>query len=310
MKKKISTILLILVSAYILIQVIPFRNSTPDNAFIVKDNQPPLVIAHGGAKLMNPENTWMAFDYAFTLGVDVLEMDVRLTKDNQLATYHNDRIEDLSNGQGLPIDYTYAELSQFNFGNNFVDLSGQYPYKNLSEEALAQYKGALAPANIEQMFQVYGQQTLYIIEIKDSGVNGLKAADRLIEIIKKYHMEDYVCVASFDKEVMNYVLSLNIEGLITSFDFSSATGFVIANYAGYGAFTDYQHYGLQLPPSQYNIPLNTAYLTYKAHKQGMFIHYWTINDKEEMISCIKNKADGIITDRPDLLMDTLKELGY
>lgn len=310
MKKKVFTILLIIVSSYVVIQVMPYRNSTPKNRFIVEENEPPLVIAHGGAKKMNPENTWMAFEYAIDLGVDVIEMDVRLTKDNQLITYHNEKLEDFSNASGYPIDYTYEELSTYNFGLNFTDLDGNKPYANLSEEEIQSYNGSLSCANVELIFQLYGKNTMYIIEIKDGQDTGIKAAERLMELVKEYDMYEYVCLASFNQEVIDYIASKNIEGLIYSLDFDTAVGFVVANYAGYGAFIEYSHYGLQLPPNKYNIPLNTSYLIYKAHKQGMFVHYWTIDDEETMISCINNKADGIMSDWPDILIKVLEDLGY
>ncbi len=42
----------------------------------------------------------------------------------------------------------------------------------------------------------------------------------------------------------------------------------------------------------------------------MFAHYWTINDEEEMRALIELGADGIITDRPDLLFEVLEDMGY
>lgn len=47
-----------------------------------------------------------------------------------------------------------------------------------------------------------------------------------------------------------------------------------------------------------------------AHKHNMAIHYWTINDKEDMRLLIEKGADGIITDRPDILNELLDEMGY
>ena len=42
----------------------------------------------------------------------------------------------------------------------------------------------------------------------------------------------------------------------------------------------------------------------------MFVHYWTIDDPEEMRELIKKGCDGIITDRPDLMIQVLEEMGY
>lgn len=117
--KKNKLILLVLslfIGVYVLLQVIPYGKKNIDTPFKIKDGERPLVMAHGGAKLMNPENTWMAFDYAYTLGVDVLEMDLQITKDGELITYHNNELEDFSDAEGLVSELTYAEIKQYNFG--------------------------------------------------------------------------------------------------------------------------------------------------------------------------------------------------
>lgn len=310
MKIKTKYIVLItIVVIYVLLQIVPYNKNKKDNPFIRHNDDRPLIIAHGGAKEMNPENTWMAYDFAYDYGADVFEMDLCLTKDNILITHHNASIDATSNGSGLVRDYTYEEISQFNFGANFTDFNGNSPYASLSDEELSAYGKALSPANIDELFAKYGNKVLYIIELKDVGEDGKIAADKLLELLIKYNLQDYVCVASFDKETLSYFNSIKGD-IITSLDFSTSTNFIIANYLGYGLFTNYEGSGLQLPYSEYNIPLATKYLIYKIHKNDMFVHYWTINTKEEMRTCIKNGADGIITDRLDLLKEVLTEMGY
>ena len=56
--------------------------------------------------------------------------------------------------------------------------------------------------------------------------------------------------------------------------------------------------------------LGNRYLQWKIHKNDMFVHYWTIDDKEDMRYLINNGADGIISDRVDLLLEVLEEMGY
>jgi glycerophosphoryl diester phosphodiesterase len=42
----------------------------------------------------------------------------------------------------------------------------------------------------------------------------------------------------------------------------------------------------------------------------MAVHYWTIDDKEDMRLLIENGADGLITDRPDIMLELLEEMGF
>ena len=135
-KKVIQIVLAVIVLLYIILQFLPYPQADTKGIFRIEKGERPLVIAHGGAKLMNPENTVMAFDYAYNIGVDVLEMDLRLTKDNVLITHHNETIDETSDHTGLVMDYTYDELVQMNFGAKFTDYEGKQPYKNLTQSEL------------------------------------------------------------------------------------------------------------------------------------------------------------------------------
>ena len=76
------------------------------NPFLRAEEQAPFVVAHGGCKHLFPENTMVAFDGAVALGVDMLEMDVRLTADGVLVTHHDDTLRRTSDGEGPIIGYT------------------------------------------------------------------------------------------------------------------------------------------------------------------------------------------------------------
>ncbi|MFV0379214.1 MAG: glycerophosphodiester phosphodiesterase [Anaerorhabdus sp.] len=305
-KLKARYIILFILFIYMLLQIVPYGKKDNVSPFLIKDGDLPLVIAHGGSKHIMPENTVMAFEYAYNLGVDALEMDLRLTSDEVLITYHNELLEDFSNLKGKPNQYTYDEIIKYNFAINFKDLQGNSPYANLTQDELESFDKALAPANLEDLFIKYGSSILYTCEIKDDGDVGNIAAKKLAELIKKYGLEKHVIVASFHKEPLKTFKELS-PNTLTSYDTSSATEFIIYNYAGIGLFLANKNDGLQIPTKEYGIPLDTSYLLYKAHKNNLFVHYWTVNDADEMRKLIEKGADGIITDRPDILLDVLEE---
>lgn len=97
------------------------------NPFLRPEGAAPFVVAHGGCKHLFPENTMAAFDGAVALGVDMLEMDVRLTADSVLVTHHDDTLRRTSDGEGLIIGYTLEELGRFNFGAKFAGLERSIP---------------------------------------------------------------------------------------------------------------------------------------------------------------------------------------
>lgn len=304
---KILVGLLALILIYGALQVLPYPNDRKDSVFKINKGESPLVIGHGGAKLLYPENTIMGFDAVYEMGVDVLETDLCLTKDNVLITHHDLTLDATTNINGLVNDYTYEQLAKVNFGQKFIDLDGNKPYENMTDESIL---ATLVPMKLEEMFKKYGKSVAYIVEIKDIGENGKIAADVLNDLIKKYELESYVCVASFDQETLLYFNSIKSIDTLTSMDETTATTFIKANLAGFGMFLNLDGAGLQLPKTQSGVDLTHPYVIYKIHHNNMFVHYWTINDKETMASLIKKGADGIITDRPDLMFEVIEELGY
>ena len=66
----------------------------------------------------------------------------------------------------------------------------------------------------------------------------------------------------------------------------------------------------QLPPRYHFIRFDSRWFIKAVHDARGQIHYWTINDKEEMKSLIEKGADGLITDRPDLMKEVLAEMGF
>ncbi len=300
-------IVAIIALVYVLLQILPYRGFEGTSNFKIQEGEAPLVMAHGGAKHLYPENTVMAFEESFAMGVDVLEMDLCMTKDGYLITHHNLTVDATSNASGAVNDYTLDEINAMNFGYNFVNLDGEKPFENESDPDVL---NRLIPMTVEDMFSTFGADTLYVMEIKDGEDTGIAAAEELNRLINAYNLQENVCVASFNNEVIEHFKTIKHSDVDISMDFDTAAVFVGLNYSGFGMFTSFEHAGLQLPSSLYNIPLDTSYLMYKAHHNNMFLHYWTINEKEEMQKLIEIGCDGIITDRPDLMFEVLEEMGY
>jgi len=75
--------------------------------------------AHRGASGHAPENTLEAFALAAKMGADGVELDVRFTKDGEIVIAHDEKLDRISNGQGLIGEYTYEQLLAFDFGYKF-----------------------------------------------------------------------------------------------------------------------------------------------------------------------------------------------
>ena len=84
------------------------------NLWYASENHIP-VLGHRGIAAKFPENTLPSFEAAIDLGVDLIEFDINVTKDNELVVIHDNTIDRTSDRQGLTIDYTLAELKTFDF---------------------------------------------------------------------------------------------------------------------------------------------------------------------------------------------------
>ncbi len=76
----------------------------------IKDRKKPLIIAHRGASAYYPENTIKSFTRAVEMGVDMIELDVRVTKDDAIVVIHDDKVDRLTKGSGEVEDFTLDEL--------------------------------------------------------------------------------------------------------------------------------------------------------------------------------------------------------
>lgn len=266
--------------------------------------QKPLVIAHGGAKQLNPENTIKAFEEAYQLGVDAFEIDIRMTKDEIPITHHNETIDTTSNGTGKVADYTYKQLTNYNFGYYFKDLNGQYPYHYLKKKEYK--KERLMPITLEKLFQKYGKDMLYIIEIKDNDLLGKKAVDKVLSLIREYRLESQTCLASFHDDVIRYAGYFCKDEICYSMDMAQSRTLLKESCDDIDQYTD-KIDGFQIPVYFEDVCFLDKKIIDTIHDNNLFVIFWTVNDKKDMLLCIQQHVDGIITDRPDILISLLEE---
>ena len=277
----------------------PDQKAVEDNPFVLEKGERPLIIAHGGAKELFPENTIQAFEGVTEIGVDVLEMDIRLTKDGILITHHDETVDRMSDGTGKVIDHTLEEMEQLNMGFTFEDIEGNMPYKDSPAQI----------ATLETIFERFGDYTLNI-ELKDKDQDGYKAADELYRLLTKHGMTEQVLIASFHDDVLSYFYEISEGTVFISTAKGETTTFVITGKTFTGMFYFPEAVAVQIPMKQSGLNLATRRVIGSAHNHNMGVHYWTINDPEDMEKLINRGADGLITDRPDLMRQVLIDMGY
>ena len=89
----------------------------------------PLLFGHRGASAKAPENTLSAFERAVAAGVDVLELDVHLSKDGVVVVHHDARVDRTTNASGEVRGFAFSELRALDAGYRFVDAEGQHSFR-------------------------------------------------------------------------------------------------------------------------------------------------------------------------------------
>ena len=330
MKKGCKVLLVIVLIGVIfitIINLIPPKRVIENNPF-VSENSKPMVVAHRGGKVLNPENTIKAFDACMIeYDVDVLEMDLCLTKDKELVIIHNMYINSYCDVEEITgnterhyvANYTYDELLNFNFGYQFTNQEGNRPYENLLIGVDSEARKNVIAANhlnlvrIADLFARYYDiypELLYIVEIKNEDALGKEAADILYQLLTADYpnLASKVVIGTFHTEISQY-LETTYPSLLTGASIGTAAKFIITQMFGVNLFYQGSFVCLQIPMSYElkGIKLKLAKQNYidRAHKYNIAVQYWTINNEADMRKLIAMGVDAIMTDNPKLLTEVL-----
>ncbi len=312
----------------VVINIIPPKQNVPNNPFVVKDGELPLIAAHRGGADNNPENTMLAFREAvLTIGVDIIESDLYLTKDGYLVYNHDSYIDETCNINGdisldevealcedksnrhYISDLTLEELKKYNFGYYFENENGERIYKDVEDIEEA----GLQIATVDQLFSEFYDThpgLMFIVEIKNGGERGYEACRILNDTLNAYpEYKDQMVIGTFNDEIETE-LKTKYPDLLRGAPTGSAAKFVLTQYLFVNIFDDGDFACLQIPMSYdlgVEIGLVSSSLVDRAHARNIAVQYWTINDADDMRTLIELGCDCIMTDNPMLLKQVLEE---
>lgn len=327
--KIIGIILVSVLLFFVVINVLPPKQNVESNPFVVGEGELPMIAAHRGGGDNNPENTMLAFREAVkTIGVDIIESDLYITKDGYLVYNHDSYIDETCNVNGdLTLDevedlcrdkskrhyiedMTLAELEQYNFGYYFEDERGERIYKDATDIAAL----GLQIATVDKLFGEFYEtnpELLFIVEIKNEGELGYRACKILSDTLDKFPLyRKNIVVGTFHDEIETE-LKAKYPDLLRGAPTGTAAQFVLTQYLFVNLFDNSDFACLQIPMS-YDIKgieiwLNSKSLIDRAHRRNISVQYWTINDPDEMRELIELGCDCIMTDNPKLLREVLEE---
>jgi len=264
---------------------------TAKRPFFVEGAKRPLVIAHRGGGGVFPENTLYAFQSAWKLGVDVLEMDIRETADGQLVIMHDKSVRRTTDGDGEVSEIKLEDLKKLNAGFNFTADGGQtFPFREqkVSIPTLAEVFTVLPDAKFN-------------LEIKHQTPTMVGSLCRLI---REHQMSEKVMVAAFSQTSLDEFRETCPE-VATSGSTSEITKFFVYYKSGLGNSYTPLMSALQTPEKVGGWQIVSNEFVETARRLNLQVHVWTVNQPADMQRLIDNQVDGIMTDYPDKLLDLL-----
>jgi glycerophosphoryl diester phosphodiesterase len=246
-----------------------------------------LNIAHRGFSGKYPENTLIAIKKAIELGVDFVEIDVWSSIDRRVIVMHDNKLNRTTNGNGLITMKTAEQIRKY------------YIKKGRHKIPL-----------LEEVFQLIKKGTGLNIELKS-----IWAARPVAELIKEHKMQDKVIVSSGSILALQ-IIKNETPSIKTAYIFfvskNPRWGYLVTLIAKLSAPLTHFYVSMVAKSAKVDYvhlsyPFSTRKFIKKLHNKGFKVNVWTVNTKALMKQLVKHKADGIITNRPDVLKKIVKE---
>lgn len=240
----------------------------------------PVAMAHRGFSLDGLENTMTAFAAAVDLGLRYVETDVHATRDGVVVAFHDSVLDRVSDARGAIADLTWADLRTIRVG------------------------GAEAVPRLDDLFGSWPDLRVNI-DVKD-----WPAVTPLADVLRSADAVHRVCVASFDDRRSAAVARMLGPQLATSLGRRGVLRWRLASaVAGPHRAVPVPPtaVALQVPASAGPVPVVTRRSVAYAHRLGLQVHVWTVNEASEMHRLLDLGVDGLISDRADTLSQVLTQ---
>lgn len=269
-------------------------------------NAAPRIQVHGhrGARALRPENSLPAFQYALAQGVDVLELDLAVTKDDVLVVSHDSHMNPAfcqgpAGAETVIRKMTFAELRRWDCG---AKANPAFPKQ-------VAVPGIRVPA-LQEVFDLVkreGRRVDFNIETKISSAkpdltpSPVRFAELVLEVVRKNSLTSQVILQSFDFRTLHAMKKLEPKMRLSAlYPISPAlphrTLVELAKEAGAGIVSP--HFSTV-----------RAEEVAAAHKAGLVVVPWTANTPADWDKLIAAEVDAIISDDPAALIAYLKGKG-
>jgi glycerophosphoryl diester phosphodiesterase len=239
----------------------------------------PILIGHRGAAAYAPENTLESIRTAADMGVEWVELDVKLTKDQIPIIFHDEELDRTTNGSGPVMNHTYEEISQLEAGSWFAD----------------SFAGIKIPT-LEEAVEVIMEHDLGLnLEIKPCPGREKETAEVALDYLSRIWEEhDKLLISSFSHVSLEAARDIANDwkrGLLLD-------GELPENWRELADYLDAT-----------TINIGTKYTTREMVEEIMNEEYpiavWTVNDPQRARELQRWGVDSMFTDMPDILQEAL-----
>lgn len=240
-------------------------------SFAPSDSSPFLVIGHRGLPKLAPENSGSGFKLAVELGIPMVELDVRMTRDKELVVIHDNDIKRVSDGRGKIHQKDFRFLRQFDYGSSF-----NWRFKG--EKLIT----------LEEALLILLPKVRVMIELKEDKKRRREVAEELVKLLSKREiLLSEIIVCSFSEKLLLEIKRMNPFirlGLI----FRTKPKQLLRKAFNYGFNSVHPYHGVAKKP-----------LIKWALSHGLHVYIWTVNSFKSIKKWKTNGVQGVITDIPE-----------
>jgi glycerophosphoryl diester phosphodiesterase len=236
------------------------------------------VIGHRGAAAYAPENTLESFRLALDRGADALEFDIRRSADGEAMVFHDATLDRTTDFTGPVAARTAAELARADAGFRFADNDGRTPFRG---------QGIGIPTLRDVIAAFPGVPLL--IEVKEVGVQ-----DAIARVLMEGGATERAVLAGSDHRALEAFRS-------RPFTVGASQRDIARLYFGVGS-PDPRCRSYAVPDRYYGLPVPTRRFVRNARVRSSTVHVWTVDDARTAVSLWRNEVNGIVTNRPDVIV--------
>ena len=265
--------------------------------------------AHQGGAREGPSSTLHAMHRAVAEGAHGIELDVHATADRHLVVCHDATVDRTTEGRGRIADMTLAEVQSFDNAYWWVPDTVVHHEADAAEYLLrgrAPGDTALRIPTLREVLEEF-PGTILNLDIKQTAPDVEPYEEDLARLLREYGRTDDVIVASFSDDAVA-AFSAAAPEIATAAASNATAAFYFAAVNGEEPPPS-DAVALQVPPTFGGVTVVDERFVGAAHRAGLAVHVWTIDERDDMAALLEVGVDGIMTDRPSLLNVVLAASG-